>query len=154
MRRLVVVSLSVVVAAGALAVWFAVRAPGPHNIRQFDPDRTADLETDVWKAYYAKQKFRLFALLVQMEHEQNHYSWWTATVNGFYLARAAATFGDAKSNYEQVLPDLTRGFAITRDWVGGGFDPQAVATAELSWWVARRIPGQESPEHVGSLMAD
>ena len=108
----------------------------------------------MWKADYAKEKFRLFGLLVTMEHEQNHYSWWTATVDGFYLARAAATFGDAKGNYEQVLPDLEHGFRITRDWVGGGFDPQAVAKAELSWWVARRIRGQDSPEHVGSLMAD
>jgi hypothetical protein len=107
----------------------------------------------MWKAYYAKQNVHLFALLVRMEHEQNHYSWWTATINGFYLARAAARFGGSTGNYERVLPDLTRAFGITRDWVGGHFDPRAVADAELSWWVARRIPGQDSPEHVGSLMA-
>jgi len=35
-----------------------------------------------------------------------------------------------------------------------GFDPDAVAHAELAWWVARRVPGQNSPEHVGSLIAE
>jgi hypothetical protein len=41
-------------------------------------------------------------------------------VDGFYLARAAATFGDATGHYEVVLPDLARAFGVTRDWVGGG----------------------------------
>src|ERR1700758_5028511 len=94
------------VAVLAFAVWFVVRAPGPHSIRTFDPDRTADLETDMWKAYYAKQNVRLFGLLVEMLHEQNHYSWSKAAIDGFYLARAAATFGNAKDHYEVVLPDL------------------------------------------------
>jgi hypothetical protein len=104
MRTPIMLALSLVVAAVLFAAWFVVRAPGPHSIRQFDPDRTADLETDMWKAYYAKQKLRLFGLLVEMLHEQHHYSWWTATVDGFYLARAAATFGDATGHYEVVLP--------------------------------------------------
>ena len=35
-----------------------------------------------------------------------------------------------------------------------GFDPHAVARAELSWWVARRVPGENSAEHVGRLIAE
>jgi hypothetical protein len=35
-----------------------------------------------------------------------------------------------------------------------GFDPAAVARAELAWWVARRIPGQNSVDQVGGLIAD
>lgn len=30
----------------------------------------------------------------------------------------------------------------------------AIAKAELAWWVARRIPGKDSPENVGALIAD
>ena len=29
-----------------------------------------------------------------------------------------------------------------------------MARAELAWWVARRVPGQNSPEQIGRLMAD
>jgi hypothetical protein len=114
----------------------------------------ADLELRMWQAYYAKERVRLFALLVTMLHEQNHYSWVTATREGFHLARAAATFGDARANYESVLPDLENAYGIAKDWLRAGFDPRAVARAELAWWVARRTPGQDSPERVGGLMAD
>src|SRR5437870_11477424 len=118
--------------AGALAYVVTVPPPGPRSIRQFDPDRTADLELRMWQAYYAKQRLRLFGLLVTMLREQYHYSWATATHEAFYLARAAATFGDATSDYERVLPDLDRGYAIARSWLGARFDPAAVARAELA----------------------
>lgn len=123
-------------------------------MRRFDPDRLADLEVRMWQAYYAKEKMRLFALLVTMLHEQYRYSWATATREGFHLARAAATFGDLKSNYDSVLPDLEVAYAEAKSWLHAGFDPHAVARAELAWWVARRIPGRNSPEQVGALMAD
>src|SRR6185503_9296911 len=39
-------------------------------------------------------------------------------------------------------------------WLNAGFDPRAVARAELAWWVARRMPGQNDPAQVGGLIAD
>ena len=97
---------------------------------------------------------RLFSLLVTMLREQYHYSWATATVEAFHLARAAATFGDLTGSYDVVLPDLETAYAQARSWTDAGFDPRAVARAELAWWVARRIPGQNSPEQVGRLIAE
>ncbi len=127
---------------------------GPRSIRAFDPDRTADLEVDMWQAYYEKRNVRLFADLVTLLHEQNRYSWARATRAGFHLARAAATFGNLRSEYEQVLPDLIAAYTIERDWLHANFDPVAVAKAELAWWVARRVPGENSAEHVGELIAE
>lgn len=123
-------------------------------MRVFDPDRLADLEVRMWQAYYAKEQARLFGLLVTMLHEQYRYSWATATREGFHLARAAATFGDLHGGYDVVLPDLEAAYGMARDWVGAHYDPRAVARAELAWWVARRVPGRNSPELVGRLMAD
>ncbi len=123
-------------------------------MRSFDPDRLADLEVRMWQAYYAKERPRLFGLLVTMLHEQYRYSWATAADEGFHLARAASTFGDLRGGYEQVLPDLEAAYTMARDWTGARFDPRAVARAELAWWVARRVPGQNSPEQVGRLIAD
>jgi hypothetical protein len=151
-RRLI--AAAVVLAIGFFVTYATRPAPGPRSLKQFEPARLADLELRMWQAYYAKENVRLFALLVTMLREQYHYSWATATREAFYLARAAATFGNARSNYEQVLPDLEAGYTIARDWLGARFDPKAVARAELAWWVARRIPGQNSPEHVGDLIAD
>jgi hypothetical protein len=151
MKRALIVALVVV---AALAGYAIVPPSGPRSMRQFDPDRMADLELRMWQAYYSKEKTRLFGLLVTMLHEQYHYSWATATVEGFHLARAAADFGDAKDHYDAVLPDLEAAYATAKNWLHAGFDPRAVARAELDWWVARRIPGRNSPLQVGSLMAD
>jgi hypothetical protein len=140
--------------AATLTYGLTAMPPGPRTLRRFDPDRMADLELRMWQAYYAKERMRLLALLVTMLHEQNHYSWATATREGFHLARAAATFGDARTNYEVVLPDLENAYGIAKNWLHAGFDPGAVARAELAWWVARRVPGEDSPEHVGDLMAN
>src|SRR5437870_4667549 len=139
----------------AAVAYVAMAAPsGPRSLRVFDPDRVADLEVDMWKAYYAHEKVRLFHDLVTSLHEQNRYPWGKSAHAGFHLARAAATFADLRSNYEQVLPDLERAYTIARDWTHAGFDPAAVARAELAWWVARRIPGKDSPDQVGGLIAD
>jgi hypothetical protein len=135
-------------------IYLAAAPGGTRSLDQFDPARLADLELRMWKAYYAKENIRLFGLLATMLREQYHYSWVTATREAYHLARAASTFGNLKSNYEQVLPDLESGYATAKSSIGGGFDPKAVARAELAWWVARRIPGQNSPEQVGRLIAD
>src|SRR5262249_62204613 len=124
------------------------------SVKEFDADRVADLEVQMWQSYYAKERARLFGLLVTLLHEQYHYSWATATRQGFHLARAAAKFGDLRSDYDTVLPELDTAYQIAKSSLGAGFDPQAVARAELAWWVARRIPGQNSPARVGDLMAD
>src|SRR5262245_47967347 len=144
---------SVAVALGA----YALTAPpgGSRSLREFDPDRVADLELRMWQAYYAKEHVRLFALLIETLREQYHYSWTTAAVEGFHLARAAARFGDQVGTREAgvVLPDLERAYATAARWHRAGFDPRAVARAELAWWVARRTQGQSDPEQVGQLIA-
>jgi len=151
-RALFLVLCGIVV---AFALAFVLTPPrGPRSMREFNPPRLADLEVRMWQAYYAKERMRLFRLLVTMLHEQYHYSWATATVEGFHLARAAATFGDLRGGYDVVLPDLEAAYAKAKSWTQAEFDPQAVARAELAWWVARRVPGQNSPEQIGQLIAD
>ena len=150
-RRVAGVMLIIVAVAGYAAV-----APpsGPRSIRTFDPNRLADLELRMWQAYYAKENVRLFGLLVTLLREQYRYSWATAAREGFHLARAAATFGNARSNYEVVLPDLEAAYGTAREWLRAQFDAKAVARSELAWWVQRRIPGANSPMQVGGLIAD
>src|SRR5262245_51226064 len=139
----------------AIALLVAVAPPpGPRSIRRFEPARLADLELRMWQAYYAKERVQLFGLLVTLLREQYRYSWATATREAFHLARAAARFGDMKGEYDSVLPDLEAAYGTSKAWLGAPYDPAAVARAELAWWVARRIPGQNSAEQVGRLMAE
>ena len=149
-------ALVLAVSVAAFAAGYSAFVPrgGPRSIREFDPDRLANLELRMWQAYYAKARVRLFALLVTTLREQYHYSWATAVTEGFHLARAAVAFGGAASHYETVLPDLEAAYGTARRWLSAGFEPRDVARAELAWWVARRTPGRNDPEEVGRLIAE
>jgi hypothetical protein len=139
----------------AFASALALTPPrGPRSMRQFNPTRLAGLELRMWQAYYAKENVTLFGLLVVMLHEQYRYSWATATVEAFHLARAAARFAELRDNYDVVLPDLEAAYRTAKWWLSARFDPGAVARAELAWWVARRGPDRNSAEEVGRLMAE
>jgi hypothetical protein len=142
------------IVAAFLAAFGLTPPRGPRSLRQFDPSTLAELEIRVWQAYYGKERIRLFGVLVTLVRNQYHYSWATAATEGFHLARAAAIFGDLKADYDSVLPDLEAAYAKAGMWTGASFDPHAVARAELAWWVARRLPGRNSPEQVGRLIAD
>ena len=143
-----------VVLFAAAAVGFLFLPAGKQDPRRFDPDRSAALEVAMWRAYYDKRHVALMTDLVTMVRERYGCSWARATRMGFYIARAAARFGDMRSDYDRVLPDLEAAYRIARDWTGASYDPASVARAELAWWVARRVPGEDSPEQVGGLMAD
>jgi hypothetical protein len=150
-NRALLAGLALAIVVGAFVL---LKPPsGPRSLRVFDPERMATLEVDMWQAYYRKENVRLFRGLLLTLHEQYRYSWAQAAVTGFYLARAAASFATMTSNYDRVLPDLERAYRRIRAWTGSRFDPAVVARAELAWWVARRIPGEDSPENVGRLIA-
>lgn len=152
-KRIALLVLILLIGAGTYAAAF-VAPPGPHALNQFDPERTADLEVDMWKVYYQHDDTRLFMDLVTLLHEQNRYPWGKACIAAYHLARAASTFSESHTGYELLLPDLESAYAISRDWSHANFDPAVVAKAELAWWVARRIPAESSPEVVGGLIAD
>ena len=154
MRRFTRLGFVLLIAAAFLLAFAFTPPRGPRSTRQFNADRLAGLEVRMWQAYYGRERVRLFSLLVTLLRERYHYSWATAAVEGFHLARAAATFGDVTDHYDVVLPDLEAAYEKVRSWTDAGFDPRAVARAELAWWVARRLPGQNSPEHIGALIAD
>jgi hypothetical protein len=154
MRPKRVITLAILAGLAVVAVWgLGIQTPpGPRSARDFDADRLADLETAMWRSYYRQENAALFTDLVMALREQFRYPWARASLAAMHLARAAATFGKATGDYEQVLPDLQKAYGISREWTGAGFDPAQVARAELAWWVARREPAQRDPENVGRLI--
>jgi hypothetical protein len=151
-RRYVFLAIGIAVAL-AFYTFVLYSPPGPRSGREFEPARLADREVKMWQAYYAREKVRLFALLLTTLREQYRYTWAKTSLSAFYLARAATTFANARADYDRVLPDLERAYSMAKDWTGARFNPAAVAQAELAWWVARRTPGKNSAESVGTRIA-
>lgn len=105
----------------------------------FDPDRLADLETAMWKAYYRRQPARLFGHLIQGLREQGHVSWPRAFAAAFFLTKAAAGFARATADYDRFAPDIARGYRLLG--LPPDTDAVEVGLRELRWWVVRREIG-------------
>jgi hypothetical protein len=56
------------------AGWAAVELarPRPTDIRTFDPDEVARLETAMWRSYYDRRRLPLFGQLVALLQDQFH----------------------------------------------------------------------------------
>ncbi len=118
----------------------------------FDPDRLARVETQMWKAYYRRQPARLFGLLVKAIREQAHVSWPRALWASLLLTRAAAGFARATGDYERFAPDIGRGYRALR--LPDHVDVEAVARNELRWWVVRREIGLAAGTAAGEAITD
>lgn len=123
--------------------------------RNFDPARLAASETRMWQAYYTRNHTDLAMEMAALLREQMGVSLWTAREIIEPMARGAMIFaGDREGRREaEVLSELETAYARLGEAAGEDWDPRAAARAELAWWVARRTPGQDSPEQVGALIA-
>lgn len=105
----------------------------------FDPDRLAELELAMWKAYYRRQPGRLFANLLSGLREEARVSWPRALAASLFLTRAAVGFARSSGDYERFAPDVARGYRLLR--LPDHVDADEVARRELRWWVVRREIG-------------
>ena len=120
----------------------------------FEPDRLAELETRMWKAYYRKQPERLYGYLLLGLHEQAHASWPRAVAASLYLTRAAArfgnTFGLVDPDDDRFATDIARGYRLLG--LPPDVDAEEVARRELRWWVVRREIGLAAGEAAGEAI--
>lgn len=117
---------------------------------EFDPDRLAELETAMWKAYYRRQPARLFGYLLLGLREQAHASWPHALAASFFLTRAAAGFARASGDYERFAPDVARGYRLLG--LPPDVDAEEVARRELRWWIVRREIGLAAGQAAGEAI--
>jgi hypothetical protein len=141
-------ALGIPIAIAFVVYRFVFAAPS------YDAVKIAEAETKMWQAYYSGDQIQLGFHLVGLLRSQYGLSLLEAKAIGEALARAAIAFLSAKGNYEQVaLPDLIQAYSLIQSETGASFDPEEVAKAELAWWIARRTPGEDSPEQVGEKIA-
>jgi hypothetical protein len=105
----------------------------------FDPDRLADLETAMWKAYYRRQPARLYGSLVKAIREQARVSWPRTLAASLFWTKAAAQFAGSTGDYDRFAPDIARGYRLLG--LPPSVDAEDVARRELRWWVVRREIG-------------
>ena len=126
----------------ALVIWISIDlfVPRQHSIRQFDPKRVAQLETDMWRSYYDKKPVLLFWQLAGGLREQFHAPFWRSFGLAFQATKAAFTFkqGQSRADYGKALPGLGAYYKSIQELTTERFDIGKVASLELEWWIIHR----------------
>jgi hypothetical protein len=141
-----------------LAAWVAVDLYRPHkiDIRQFDANEVARLDTAMWRSYYAKERLQMFSQLTEVLEKQYKLPFWRRQLMAFYAARAAFVFKDGKSreDYEKALPDLRKFYGEIRDISTTDFDVERAAKTELEWWIVHRDRKIYPPDALPNALAE
>lgn len=127
--------------------------PRHADLRRFDPARMARAETLMWRHYYEKRYWPLFAELYGTARDQQGFSPWDSLRLSFHAARAAYRFQPSRSRAEAeaALPDLVSYFRILATATPKPVDAADLARTELAWWQARRE--NVRPEDYGLILA-
>jgi hypothetical protein len=145
------------VAAGG-AGWAAAELARPRrsDIRVFDPDEVARLETAMWRSYYDRRRLPLFGQLVSLLQGQFHLQPLRAVALAGLAARAAAVFqvGSGHDDYRRALPYLERYYAGVRAVSEVPFDPRRAAALELEWWIVHREVDDHPPGDLETALAE
>jgi hypothetical protein len=148
---------AVVLAGAGWAAGRIARGPARVDMRVFDPDAVARLETAMWRSYYDRRRLPLFAQLVALLRGQFRLSPARSVAVAFLAARAAAVFqvGRGDADYELALPYLERYYAAILAVGEVRFDAARAARLELDWWVVHReAAGQHLERALAALAAE
>jgi len=142
----------------ALAAWvvYDLYAPRRTEMRRFDPDEVARLETAMWRSYYSRQRVALFRQLSELLRTQYRLRLWRSNRVAYHAARAAFVFKDGRgrSDYERALPDLVNFYRALREVSDIDFDAERAARLELEWWIVHRERRRRAPGDLARALAD
>lgn len=136
-RWLIMVAIFVALLGGAS---FDLLAPRETNLREFEAQEVARLETAMWRSYYDKQRLALFGQLAELLRQQYRLPLLRSNAVAYQAARAAFVFkeGRGRSDYEKALPHLKQYYAAIQAVSNIKFDVPQVAKLELEWWIIHR----------------
>lgn len=146
------------VGAVLVAAWIAIDICTPHqvDIRDFDADEVARLDTAMWRSYYSRQRLKLYCELTELLEKQYKLNFWQRQFMAFRAAKAAFVFkdGESRKDYEKALPDLENFYADIRDISTTGFDADRAARLELEWWIVHRERKHYPPGSLSKALAE
>ncbi|HKP73772.1 MAG TPA: hypothetical protein VJT82_12595 [Pyrinomonadaceae bacterium] len=141
-----------------LRLWITIDLYRPQTteLRKFDADEVARLETAMWRSYYERRRVRLFTELAELLRTQYHFSYWKSNVGAYHAARAAFVFkdGHSRAEYERALPHLVDFYTMIRQASDVPFDVERVARLELEWWIVHRQRAEHQPGDLARALAE
>jgi hypothetical protein len=153
MKKKIVLSLLLV-----LITWIIMDLLRPvhKDIRQFDPQLVARLDTEMWRSYYDKKALKLFLQLGELLRKQFNIPFWRSQVIAFHAARAAFVFkkGKERAAYEKALPSLKKYYTALQKISTTKFDIQEAARLELEWWIVHRQRAQQQEGNLEKALAE
>lgn len=156
-RRKLILKVTIVVLA-AFAAWLVYDLFGPRTaqLREFNPDEVARLETAMWRSYYERQRLRLFRELSELLRTQYNMPLARSNQVAYYAADAAFVFkkGKQRSDYEKALPALVKFYQSVRKMSDIPFDVDRAARLELEWWIIHRERAKHLSGELDRALAD
>ena len=147
--RLFILLLVLLVAGMAYALW-----PRQGDLRGFDPDAVARLETGMWRDYYDHDHQGLIKKLYALYRDEYHFSPGDSAQLAYASEKAAQLFQptDSREKAQVALPLLVQHYTLLRARSGETFSAEEAARLELDWWQRRR-EGATSAEY-GEVVAE
>lgn len=156
-KRKIVIRVAVIVLVLLICgVLYDLYYPRTTQMREFNPDEVARLETAMWRSYYDKQRLQLFNQLAELLRLQYGLSQLKSNQVAYYGANAAFVFkqGQQRSDYEKALPDLLKFYGAIRKMSDIPFDVDRAARLELDWWIIHRQRDQHAPGDLAKALAE
>jgi len=151
-------AVPLILTVAVVAIWtaFDLRRPVSSDLRQFDPEEVARLDTEMWRSYYDKERLKLFNQLAYLLRRQYHIPMARSYVVAFHASKAAFVFKDGKtrSDYEHALPDLLVYYDAIHNVSQTPFNVNRAATLELEWWIVHRQRREHSHGDLDRALAD
>ncbi|MFL6230625.1 MAG: hypothetical protein ACJ741_17780 [Pyrinomonadaceae bacterium] len=154
MLRALAVCAAALVALGGWIAFDLTRARAT-DLRRFDPDEVARLETEMWHSYYSRVRLKLYRQLGELLRKQYGFTYWKSQEVAYHAARAAFVFKDGRGrgDYERALPDLVKFYEALREASHSDFDVQRAAQLELEWWIVHRERARRPPGDLDRALA-
>lgn len=155
-RKIVIRVVVIVLVLLICGVLYDLYYPRTTQMREFNPDEVARLETAMWRSYYDKQRLQLFNQLAELLRLQYGLSQLKSNQVAYYGANAAFVFkqGQQRSDYEKALPDLLKFYGAIRKMSDIPFDVDRAARLELDWWIIHRQRDQHAPGDLAKALAE
>jgi len=138
-RRWLLIAIALTLLALAWAA-FDIYGPRQTDVRRFDLAEVARLDTEMWRSYYARERFLLFRQLAELLRTQYRLPFLRSNLVAYKAAKAAFVFkeGKSRSDYEKALPHLLKFYAEIRRVSNVEFNVERAARLELQWWIIHR----------------
>lgn len=123
------------------------------DLKQFDYQKVALLDAEMWRSYYNHQFIKLFWQLIGLIKTQLGLSWFTTLRLAYYSAWAAADYRIhmGNVNHQRVRSNLVKFYKIVANNAVERFDYEKTGELELKWWDIHRSSFKNNKELERSL---